>query len=204
MKTAVLMKRELFGHEVEQNSKTEMFNATSLAKAGNRWRMINNLSEFNLAQWIKSKGTQEFISALEKKHGEVLKTGGRGRNGATWVHPLLFIDLALAISPTLKIEVYEWLFDNLLKFRNESGDSYRKMVGALFQNITDKTTAVDYVQDVARKIRLACNVDDWQTATEAQLSKRDKIHEAITLLCDVLRNNDDAVRIALVKAVQIV
>lgn len=200
MKTAVIMKRELFGCEVEQNSKTEMFNATSLSKAGNKWRLANGLSEFNLSQWLKSKGTQEFISALEKKHGEVLKVG-RGRNSATWIHPLLFIDMALAISPSLKIEVYEWLFDNLLKFRNESGDSYKRMAGALFVNATDKTNYHKYIQDVAQKIKLACNVNDWQSATEEQLMKRDKIHDAITLLCDVLRNNDEAVRLALIKAV---
>lgn len=128
MKPAVHMKRELFGCEVEQNSKTEMFNATSLAKAGNKWRAMNGLSDFNLSQWLKSKGTVEFIAALEEKHGDVLKIG-RGRTGSTWIHPLLFIDMALAISPSLKIEVYEWLFDNLLKYRNESGDSYKRMAG---------------------------------------------------------------------------
>src|SRR5574344_1338225 len=99
MKTAVVMKRELFGCEIEQNSKTEMFNATTLSKAGNKWRLANGMSEFNLSQWLKSKGTQEFIAALSEKHGDVLKIG-RGRNSATWVHPLLFIDMALAISPT--------------------------------------------------------------------------------------------------------
>ena len=198
MKTAVVMKRELFGCEVEQNSKTEMFNATSLAKAGNKWRAANNLNDFNLSQWLKSKGTQEFIQALENKHGDVLKVG-RGRNSATWIHPLLFIDMALAISPSLKIEVYEWLFDNLIKYRNESGDSYVKMSGALFVNATDKSNFPRYIQDVARKVKLACNVKDWQTATEEQLKKRDKIHDAITLLCGVLRNNDEAVRLAIVK-----
>lgn len=200
MKTAVHMKRELFGCEVEQNSKTEMFNATSLAKAGNKWRAMNGLSDFNLSQWLKSKGTVEFIAALKEKHGDVLKIG-RGRNGSTWIHPLLFIDMALAISPSLKIEVYEWLFDNLLKYRNESGDSYKRMAGALFMNASDKTYYHKYIQDVAQKIKLACNVNDWQSATEDQLKKRDKIHDAITLLCDVLRNNDEAVRLALIKAV---
>lgn len=198
MKTAVVMKRELFGCEVEQNSKTEMFNATSLAKAGNKWRVANGLSEFNLSQWLKSKGTHEFTQALAVKHGEVLKVG-RGRNSATWIHPLLFIDMALAISPSLKIEVYEWLFDNLIKYRNESGDSYVKMSGALFVNATDKSNFPRYIQGVANNVKLACNVKDWQTATELQLKKRDKIHDAITLLCGVLRDNDEAVRLAIVK-----
>ena len=124
---------------------------------------------------------------------------GRGRGSNTWVHPLLFIDIALAISPKLKIEVYEWIFDNLIKYRNESGDSYKRMAGALFVNAQNKAHFPAYIQDVANKIRLACHVDDWQTATEVQLSKRDKLHDAISLLTDVLRNNDDAVRIGILK-----
>ena len=200
MKTAVIMKRELFGCEVEQNSKTEMFSATSLVKAGNIWRTTNGLAEFNLSQWLNSLSTKEFITELEKKHGaSSVLAKGRGRGSNTWVHPLLFIDIALAISPKLKIEVYEWMFDNLIKYRNESGDSYKRMAGALFVNAQNKAHFPAYIQDVANKIRLACHVDDWQTATEAQLSKRDKLHDAISLLTDVLRNNDDAVRIGILK-----
>jgi hypothetical protein len=198
MKTAVLMKRELFGQEVEQNSKTEMFNATSLAKAGNVWRAANGMAEFNLSQWLKSKSTVEFIEALQAKHGNVISVS-RGRKAGTWVHPLLFIDIALAISPQLKIEVYEWLFDNLVKYRNESGDSYKRMAGALYVRAENKTNFPHYMQDVANKIKLACNIEDWQSASESQLKQRDKIHDAITLLSDVLRSNDEAVRLAILK-----
>lgn len=198
MKTAVVMKRELFGCEIEQNSKTEMFNATTLSKAGNQWRLSHGMSEFNLSQWLKSKGTQEFIAALSEKHGDVLKVG-RGRNSATWVHPLLFIDMALAISPTLKIEVYQWLFDNLIKYRNDSGDSYKEMTGALFLNMDNKSDFSRYIASVANKIKEHCAVDDWQTATEEQLKKRDKIHDAIVLLVGVVRSNEEAVRLALEK-----
>lgn len=198
MKTAVVMKRELFGCEIEQNSKTEMFNATTLSKAGNQWRLSHGMSEFNLSQWLKSKGTQEFIAALSEKHGDVLKVG-RGRNSATWVHPLLFIDMALAISPTLKIEVYQWLFDNLIKYRNDSGDSYKEMTGALFLNMDNKSDFSRYIASVANKIKEYCAVDDWQTATEEQLKKRDKIHDAIVLLVGVVRSNEEAVRLALEK-----
>ena len=72
MKTAVIMKRELFGCEVEQNSKTEMFSATSLVKAGNVWRVANGMAEFNLSQWLNSLSTKEFITELEKNMVQVL------------------------------------------------------------------------------------------------------------------------------------
>lgn len=85
------------------------------------------------------------------------------------------------------------------RFAKADGDSYKRMAGALFVNSKNKAYFSNYIQEVANKIRLSCGVDDWQKATENQLNKRDKIHDAIALLCDVLRNNDDAVRIAILK-----
>ena len=199
MKTEVVMKRQLFGKEISQKSKSQFFSATELVRAGDVWRENNGMSRFNMNQWLNRDSTKSFIKALEAKYGTV-KITGRGRGNHTWVHPLLFIDMALAISPTLKIEVYEWLYDHLLAYRNDSGDSFKKMTGALYDNQNNKATFSDYIKTVARRIRTECSVDDWETATEAQLKLRDKIHENISLLCDVLKNNEDAVRIGIKKA----
>lgn len=200
MQTEVIMKRELFGCQISQKSKSEMFSATDLVAAGNKWRIANGLPFFNLAAFLQNKGTKEFVSMLEKKYGTV-KINSRGKGGNTWVHPLLFIDIALAISPELKIEVYEWLFDHLIKYRNESGDSYKKMSGALYLKHTNKTVFPKYIQEVAERIKTACNVKDWQEAGELELKKRDRIHESISLLCDVLPI-DEAVRIGIEKGVK--
>lgn len=198
MKTEVIMRRELFGVEVSQKSKSEMLSGTDLVRAGNKWRRLNELSDFNLSQWLKKNSTVEFIGELEKKYGKAI-VKGRGRTAHTWMHPLLFIDCALAISPKLKIETYEWLFDNLIKFRNESGDSYKMMCGALYVRAPRKVNFNRYVADVANKIKLACGVNDWQGASESQLEMRKKLHNDIALLADVLNNNDEAVRLAILK-----
>lgn len=196
MKTNVIMKRELFGSEISQQSKTEFFSATDLSKAGNKWRLTNDMSPFNLSQFLKSKSTTEFISELSNKYGKVVSIG-RGRNGHTWVHPLLFIDIALAINPKLKVEVYEWLFDNLIKYRNDSGDSYRQMSAAIFYRTKNKSLFPDYIKGVAVQIKKSLNVNDWESASEIQLKKRDLIHSSIKLLCNVLNNTDEAVRIGI-------
>ena len=52
MKTEVIMQRELFGHTIQQKSKSEFFSVTDLVKAGNKWRMANNIKPFNFNQWI--------------------------------------------------------------------------------------------------------------------------------------------------------
>ena len=195
------MNRELFGFKIKQNSKNEFFSATDLTKAGNCWRKDNNLSDFNLALWLKNKSTVEFIEELKNKYKvNPLINNERGRNANTWVHPLLFIDLALTLSPKLKIETYEWLFDHLIKNRNESGDSYKFMCGALFVRESNKTDYPNKIMKLCYLIRKECEVSDWQTATETQLKLRDDIHKNIGLLADVLDNNKEAVRIGILKA----
>jgi len=201
MKTEVIMKRELFGSEISQKSKSELFSATDLIKAGNSWRIGKKLQPINFNKWYNRKDIQEFVKQLEKKYGTV-KIEARGRGHHTWVHPLIFIDLALAISPELKIEVYEWLFDHLLKYRVDSGNSYKKMVGALYSNHSNKSTFTDFIKDVCYKIQYICEIEDWQKANESQLKLRDDIHNNISLLCNVLRDNEQAVRIGIIETLK--
>ncbi len=199
MKTEVTMKRELFGIEISQRSKSEFFSATDLIKAGNKWRALNGKPPFIMAEYFRTKSTVEFVSDLEERFGAV-KIVARGRGKHTWVHPFLFIDMALAISPKLKIETYEWLFDNLIKYRNHSGDSYKKMSGAIYQNCSSKTNFHKYISSIGKLIKVECNVCDWQNATEKQLKLRDRIHENISLLVDVVKDTDHAVRYGIKKA----
>jgi len=194
MKTQVIMKRELFGSEIRQQSKTNFFSATDLVNVGNKWRRSRDIAEFNLSVFLKNKNTTEFINELHNKY-DIVISKGRGRNSVTWVHPLLFIDIALAISPKLKIETYEWLFDNLLIFRNDSGDSYKEMSAALWTRFKNKREFPKYITRVANYIRKECLVTDWDTANEKQLKLRDKMHYSIKTLCNVLTNVDQAVLI---------
>jgi hypothetical protein len=202
MKTQVLMQRSLFGREIKQQSKTGFFDGKQLEDAGNLYRLSNNLKKVNLSEWLRNKSTIEFINELELSIGHPCKIGTKGRNGTTWLHPYLFIDFALHINPKLKIEVYGWLYDELLKYRNDSGDSYKKMTGALYNNTKSKSTFQKYIIKVADKIRGSLGVDNWQSATEEQLKLRDKIHENISLLCDVLNDNDLAVNLAIKKTLE--
>lgn len=197
MKTEVIMKRELFGQQISQKSKSEFFSATDLAKAGNKWRSLHDLTPFNLSQYFNKESTKEFVKSLQDRYNQQVVIKGRGRTSQTWVHPLLFIDIALNINPRLKIEVYEWLFDNLIKYRNNSGESYKKMCGALFSIYKPKHFFHQYICEVADKIKTACEVEDWNLATENQLAKRDKIHDAISLLCNVLQDSEQAVKLGI-------
>lgn len=77
----------------------------------------------------------------------------------------------------------------------------KKMCGFLFDNCTSKTTFHKDIAKVASQIQTACNVKDWQSAGEEQLKLRDKIQNNIALLCDVLRDNNQAVRLGILKSI---
>ena len=193
------MKRELFGQEISQKSKSEFFSATDLVKAGNKYRVVNDLPIFSLKGFMETKSTKEFIKMLEGKYGKV-KINANARNKHTWVHPFLFIDIALAISPTLKIETYEWIYDSLIKYRNTSGDSYKKMAGAIFLNMSNKSQYREKLKEIARRVKLECNVSDWQTANEDQLKLRENIQNNISLISDIVNDIDQVVDVAIKKA----
>jgi hypothetical protein len=199
MITRVIMKRQLFDCEISQQSDNSFFSATDLVRAGNKWRVINGLNQFNMSEWLRQKGTKEFVKSLSDEYGEVIKSG-KGRGKHTWVHPYLFIDMALSINPNLKLTVYEWIYDNLIKYRNHSGDSYKKMTGALYISLSNKSNFQKDIIDIANKIKLECNVTDWQTANENQLKLRDKIHEYISLLSDIIREKNNLIEVAIKKA----
>jgi len=200
METSVLMKRELFGCLISQNSKTEYFSATELMKAGNKWRINNGLDIINIVDWTRLQSTKDFIAELELAEKKPVYIPGRGRGVNTWVHPFIFIDIALWINPKLKIEVYRWLYDSLIKYRNDSGDSYKKMAGALYLTTSNKTNYQNEIVDIAKKIKIACDVTDWQEASEAQLKLRNKIHEYIALFTDIIKNREALVSVAIAKA----
>jgi hypothetical protein len=201
MKTQVLMERSLFGSPVRQNSQNGFFSANDIVAAGNKFRATNSMKLFDFRSWIDSQSNKEFIQEMSNQFGEVIETK-KGQKGGTWVHPFICIDLALSIDPTLKIEVYKWLYDELLKYRNDSGDSYKKMCGALFDNCSNKSNFHRGISKTAEMIKNACKVMDWQKASEEQLKLRDKIHYNISLLCDILRDNNQAIRIGILKALE--
>lgn len=196
MKSEVTMQREIFGLPVAQKSKSELLSATDLERAGNRYRILDGKTPFDLKNYLNTKGTKEFIAELEANFGKVL-ISGRTKGGHVWVHPLLFVDIALTISPKLKVEVYKWLSDNLIKFRNDSGDSFNKLRGLMWERCTNKSTFKDLITGVAVRIKKAVKVNDWQDATEEQLKQRDDIHNQAYAVLSITKDIDTAVTVAI-------
>lgn len=128
MTTNQIMVRHLDQYEVSQRTSDGMFNATALLQQWNE----SNGQQKQMIHYFENNATQEFISALiveENLNGDnapYLKSRGR-YNGGTWMHPLLFIDFAMWLNPVFKVKVLKFVYDQLLEFRNDAGDTYKEM-----------------------------------------------------------------------------
>ena len=100
MKTPQIIERDFMGSVVRQNHKNQYFCINDITKIGNIYRRNKGLSEVKWAKYKSYKKQLEFFESLmkEENNADIIKTT-RGKNSTTWVHPLVFIDYALWISP---------------------------------------------------------------------------------------------------------
>ena len=153
MKTNQVLVRPMGQFQVEQRTKDGMFNATSLLK---QWNDSKG-SDKRLQSYLENNSTQEFVNALMSEENLNNKNccylTSRGKyNGGTWMHPLMFIDFAMWINPTFKVKVLKFVYDQLIKYRNEAGDAYREL-GAAIQSIVPK----DFMPKAMMKVGEALN-----------------------------------------------
>lgn len=170
------------GKEVRQEHLTGFFCVNDITTIGNIIRRNNKLPSVRWDKYLVNKSTIEFLNQLSKDENiiEVYRTK-RGRNATTWCHPLVFFDYAMWISPQLKVNIYKWLYDNLIIFRDKSGESYKVMAGILQYKLSPARIGLE-LPPIARKIKEIVGCDDWNLATNEQLQQRDKLHNDIILL----------------------
>lgn len=177
MKTNNVILRPMGQFQVQQRTKDGMFNATAVLKQWNEF--VENLNEGNslhldtqnsgnvnpqkngvykkkdLEDYFNKKSTQEFLKALIesenlKERNSVVLTS-RGKNGGTWMHPFLFIDFAMWLNPYFKVKVIKFVYDQMIKYRNEAGDAYKELSAAIY-NIVDKSQMPSRMAEVSKGI----------------------------------------------------
>jgi hypothetical protein len=144
MKTNNVILRPMGEFKVAQRTKDGMFNATELLK---QWNLTANQSK-SVNHYLENSKTKEFIDAVildddqirnsEKPINQILikvkgktKSDGSREVGSVWMHPLLFLDFAMWINPSFKVKVLKFIADQMLKYRNDAGDAYRKMANSV-------------------------------------------------------------------------
>ena len=127
------MNRKLKDFDVYQRTKDGFFNATSLLK---QWNKLNGAKK-ELKEFFENKGTDEFLEVF--KNEEVANGGNspylatRGKQGGTWMHPILFIKFAMWLNPRFEYFVIRFVYDELIKYRHDAGDNYRTITRAAQQ-----------------------------------------------------------------------
>jgi len=206
MKTNQIMKREFMGGAVEQEHKTGYFCINDLTIIANKYRKNQGLPEARWDKYKDSKKTKEFFHSLMKEEqvADIIRTT-RGRNGKTWVHPLVLIDYMMWLSPDFKVKALKWLNDNLLIFRDKSGDSYKKLASYLQkrEDIISIASIGVILPKIARFIKSTLKVNDWNEATELQLKQRDEIHKNFIMLLDAGVEINKALQVATKNAIEV-
>lgn len=180
------MKRDLSGFPIRQHSKTSFFNANDLLEIYN----AQNKRKKRIDHYLANRTTREYmeqiasdINSNTQNSGEldlqVMETN-RGRvNGGTWMHPYLFIDFAMWLSPEFKLTCVKWIYDRLIVVRNDAGDSFKEVSAALRD--LDLVRPHYYINETHLLNRLVFGTPEGgqrNIATEKQLALMDTLQKA--------------------------
>lgn len=127
-----------------------MFNATALLRQWNEcaessYGKSHMMAKKNMADYFRQSSVAEFVKTImereelsAEKFVYVKSKANKGKNAGTWMCPMLFIDFAMWINPSFKYDVLKFVYDQMIAFRNESGDAYRKLAQAVNRIVGDK------------------------------------------------------------------
>lgn len=150
---------------VEQRTKDSFFNATSLMK---QWNEATN-SKKNINHYLDLASTKEFFQAIieddpeirksekpinqivSKSKAKTLPTGGRIA-GEVWLNPIAFVDFAMWLNPAFKVKVIKFVYDQMIAYRNEAGDSYKELASAM-----SRIVPKDFMRAAMPKVAEAIN-----------------------------------------------
>ena len=113
----------------------------------------------DIDDFFLNKSTQEYIQVIMQKEGLNSETSvylksraSRGVNAGTWMHPILFIDFAMWLNPSFKYDVLKFVYDEMIKYRNLAGDSYKELGSAV-----SKLVPREFVASAMKKVAEALN-----------------------------------------------
>jgi hypothetical protein len=190
MKTSVVMVRKMGKFDVCQRTGDEMFNATLLLNQWNESIGAVGRKGRRIDDFLNTQSTKEFLLALSDdllntEDSRYLKTHEttRGKNGGTWMNPLLFIDFAMWLNPTFKLQVLKFVYDQLIQERKLAGDNYLvlsssgvKLQGYKFSEVAKAIQWIVYGK-TGKELR--------QTATEEQLREINEIQMKFAFAIDM-------------------
>lgn len=171
--------------KVTQRTQDGMFNATALLK---QWNSTSS-TERKMDNYFNSDKTQEFVNTIMSKENlntpKMVYLKSRGINGGTWMNPMLFIDFAMWINPSFKYDVIKFVYDELIRYRNEAGDAYRELASAVVR-ITPKKEIPTAMTKIAQALNFVCTnhheKEMRNQMDETTMKEMVKLEQDVTLL----------------------
>lgn len=201
MKTNQVLTRSMGEFSVLQRTSDRMFNATELLK---QWNASSGQKKV-IAHYFENDATVEFIETIvSKEFSDIRKSdvvnsqtirnvyvkrrGGIGGGGSTWMHPLLFIDFAMWINPSFKYDVLKFVYDQLIEYRHQAGNSYRRMCERIAQ-VSKKGDIPKNISSIAKAVNIVVyGIHEKQMrnkqAEESSMRELVKLQEMIIELID--------------------
>ena len=176
--------RKIYG-KVQQRTKNGFFNANLLINAYNEFSGEKKL----LRHYMANNSTKEFIKTISNSENiaeSKTTMTTRGKNGGTWMHPYLFLDFAMWLSPEFKLQAIKWIYDNVIKLRHKSGDNYVRMSAAIKSHYISRFNKEPSKEIYAKEGRLIKETvglpagKDWNSASEYHLGLRNVLEKVAT------------------------
>lgn len=165
MKTNQEMVRKMGEFDVIQRTVDGFFNASELMR---QWNVSKNQSK-SINHYLDNTSTKRFIQAIidddkeirnsekpinqiyVKKNSKTDKNGNK-QPGEVWMSPIMFIDYAMWINPAFKVKVLKFVSDQMLYYRNEAGEAYKKLASAISAIVSK-----DFMPKAMQKVGEALN-----------------------------------------------
>ena len=159
------MIRTIGDYLVVQRTSDGYFDGMELLR---QWNSKEENPKRQMSKFLEQEQTKEFIKALVEDESHVAnnlhgdnqvftKIKGRiTKNGKTpdkvWMNPLLFIKFAMWINPTFEVKVLRFVYDEMIKYRNDAGDAYKELSSSV-----SKIVPKAFMRDAMKKIAEALN-----------------------------------------------
>ena len=196
METTVVLSRKMGEFEVTQRTSDGYFNANALLT---QWNSVKENPTKKMAHFIENANTNEFIDTIQSRnsyHADfqslIISKGRMTINGRTqdkvWMHPFLFIDFSMWLSPEFKYDVIKFVYDELIKQRNDAGDAYKELASAIVK-ITPKKEIPTAMTKIAQALNFVCtNHHEREMRNqmdEPTMKEMVKLEQEIALLINV-------------------
>ena len=165
MKTNQEMVRYIDSFSVVQRTSDGYFDGSELLR---QWNNVEGNPRRRMSEFIDSPKVKEFLKALADDESHRSKTdigenqllikvkGKNTKEGKTpdkvWMNPLLFIKFAMWINPTFEVKVLRFVYDELIRYRNDAGDAYKELSSAVM-----KIVPKDFMPKAMQKVGEALN-----------------------------------------------